>query len=720
MARDASAPDRTPTGGPTDARADAPPQPARTDSDPLDDCAQFLKGVGPERFVLLERLGLHSVRDVLEFYPRDYQDLTQVRPIGEIETGRVQTVRGRVVDVRSRQTRGGRHLVEIALADDTGVLSCTWFNQPYMADKFHLDQWLMANGKVRQYMGRLQVVSPRCDVVEPDSESGPPEPLVPVYALTEDLKQPALRRIVRGAVAKYVCLLPDVFTPAFRDARQLPALSASVREVHSPRGHDELAQARRRLVYEEFFLLELALALHRRELTDQRTAVALPVDARVDARARRLFPFSFTPGQEKAVADIRADLARTTPMNRLLQGDVGSGKTAVAIYAMLTAVAGKAQAAMMAPTEVLALQHWRRVEHYLARSRVRRQLLTGAMPAAQRREALRGIAAGEIDLVIGTHAIIQKDVVFHRLGLVVVDEQHKFGVRQRARVRGKGIDPHYLVMTATPIPRTLMLSVFGDLDATTIDDLPPGRQKVDTVRVAQGQEGHALASVRARLGEGRQAYVVYPLVEQSDHLDLKAAEQEARRLQQQVFADFTVGMVHGRMSQADKDRVMNDFQKGRIHVLVATTVIEVGVDVPNATAMIIEHADRFGLSQLHQLRGRIARGRHGGTCFLFGQASTEDAERRLATLTRTADGFRIAEEDLKIRGPGQFFGTRQHGLPELRIGDIIEDYDLLKLARKDAFAIVKLDPRLLNPDHQAMRDAVVRRFGTALSLGNVG
>jgi ATP-dependent DNA helicase RecG len=440
----------------------------------------------------------------------------------------------------------------------------------------------------------------------------------------------------------------------------------------------------------------------------------------IDARIRRLFPFPLTGDQDRAVAEVCRDLAADKPMQRLLQADVGAGKTAVAVYALLVTVANKYQAALMAPTEVLARQHARTLDRYLAHSRVRRLLLTGALTQAERRDALAALAAGDIDLVVGTQALVQEDVRFARLGLVVIDEQHKFGVHQRARFRRLGIDPHYLVMTATPIPRTVALTVFGDLDVSLIRQLPPGRQPVATRWEPASQRPRVYARLREGLEQGRQGYIVCPLVEESAALDVKAAMQTQEELRAGPFHDFRIGLLHGRQDEQTKAAVMESFHKHELDLLVCTSVIEVGVDVPNATLLLVEHAERFGLSQLHQLRGRVSRGPVAGQCFLFAEPPSEEGRQRLRAFLRTTDGFALAEEDMKQRGAGELFGARQHGLGELRVGNLIADADLLGQARKDAFALAAGDPGLRRPEHALLRAAVLEKYGKTLDLAEIG
>ena len=739
----------------------------------LDDSVQYLKGIGPTRAELLAKLGIHSVADLMFHLPRSYDDLSDVRPISKLSAGTLQTIQGEVVEVDSKTLPDGRRILSVVLADETGkCVEGVWFNQFNVARQVRYGQKLAFSGKPRWYQDHWQINHPRVQPLDQIDE--PQSKVAAVYPLTENVRADQLQGYIRQALDCCLPLVEDILPAALRQQRSLPDAQQALRQVHFPDALPPALAARRRFAYEEFLLLQLALAMRRRDLRDRRRAPKLPVDQAIDLHIRRLFPFPLTKDQDKAVAAICRDLAEDRPMQRLLQADVGAGKTAVAVYALLVAVANKYQAALMAPTEVLARQHWNTIETYLAKSRVRRLLLTGNLTASKRRQALNDIQHGHVDLVIGTQALIQKDVHFHRLGLVVIDEQHKFGVLQRARMGRRGqegetgrggegergrqeemeseaslfsggtaslsaplplspspilspspspslsVDPHYLVMTATPIPRTVALTLFGDLDTSIIRQPPPGRQPVMTQWLTNSQRERIYEHIAQELRRGRQAYVVCPLVEESEKLDLEAAEQTLAELREGPFREFRLGLLHGRMDDDAKEQVMHEFRAGRLDLLVATLVIEVGIDVPNATLMLILHAERFGLSQLHQLRGRVSRGQIAGECYLFAHTSTEEAKRRLQIMARTSDGFILAEEDAKLRGLGEFFGARQHGLGEFRFGDPLQDRALLEEAREDAIALIATDPSLSQPEHASLGAAVFSRYGQTLDLASVG
>ena len=687
-------------------------------SSTLEQSVQFLKGVGPARADLLARLEVRTVGDLIFHFPRSYDDLTNVKPIDDIEAGVLQTVKGEVVEIEGKELPDGRRVINVVISDPRGkCVAGVWFNTTLIVGKVRYGQHVAFSGKPKWYRDHWTMNHPRVQVLD---ESEQKLEVVPVYPLTEGLRPEHLREAIRMALAKGADEVAENLPDPVRIRREYPPVTQALWQVHFPETLPQGVHARRRFIYEEFLVLQVALALRRRNVRDRQQAPKLPTTTQIDQHIRKLFPFRLTADQDRAIASVVKDLASDRPMQRLLQADVGAGKTAVAIYAMLVTVANEHQAILMAPTEVLAQQHWQTIESYLANSRVRRALLTGSLSPKERERTLNGIKAGEIDLVIGTQALIQEGVEFANLALVVIDEQHKFGVSQRARVKKLGTDPHYLVMTATPIPRTIALSVFGDLDTSTIKQLPPGRQKVITRWHADSQRERVYQRFQEEMKKGRQAYVVCPLVEESETLDLAAATEQYEILRTGSFKDFRVGLLHGRLSDDEKRRVMNEFRERKLDLLVTTVVIEVGVDVPNATLMLIEHADRFGLSQLHQLRGRVTRGPVAGECYLFAGFTTDEARERLRAISRTTDGFALAEEDARLRGLGEFFGTRQHGLGDLRFGDLLHDFDLLELARADAIEIVGGDAGLRKPEHAALRQAVLARYGQSLDLAAIG
>jgi len=680
---------------------------------------QFLKGVGPQRADLIRKLDLETARDVIFFFPRDYQDLTDLASVSELVDDSLVRLHGTVVELDQRHTSSGGTMLGALIRCQGGNIRAVWFNQPFMAKRLPVGQELLLSGKVRLRGGAWEMVHPDLQYLEGE-EGDPRGKLLPVYPLTEGVRQGHMRRIVASVVESLAAHLDEVFPPEYLVAHDLAPIREAVEQIHTPTDRDSLARARRRFVYQELLVMQLALAIKRHTQHELRRAPALEATAKIDARIRRLFPFELTAGQNQVIAEVAADMGRPQPMNRLLQGDVGSGKTVVAVYAILLALAHGQQAALMAPTEILARQHAATIEHFLTASRVRWGLLTGSLTAAERRDMLAKIAAGELDLVIGTQAIVQADVEFARLGLVVIDEQHKFGVRQRASLKQAGLDPHYLVMTATPIPRTIAMTVFGDLDVSTLRDMPPGRQIVRTYLATPEQREKWWEFFCRKLREGRQGYVVVPLVETSAEVAATSLERAYEELANGPLEAFRLGLVHGRLSAAEKDAVMESFRSGQIQVLVSTTVIEVGVDVPNATLLTIESGQRFGLAQLHQLRGRVSRGTHPGYCCVFAEPTSPESEQRLEAFARSTDGFELAEIDFSLRGPGDLLGTRQHGLAPLRIADPLTDAAVLEEARRDAQRLVADDPGLSKPDHARLRRMVLVRYGQVLDLGDVG
>jgi ATP-dependent DNA helicase RecG len=682
---------------------------------------QYLKGVGPQRAALLAKKGLTTVEDALFFVPLRHEDRTRLTPLASLQPGQVQTCSGIIAGLSPPPPGRARVPFSVMLRDPSGYATASWFGGRYLARIFERGQRLVLHGKVSRYQGRITLQNPDYELVESgDDDRLHTGRLVPVYSTTEGLGQRALRRLLWSLVDAMADALPEILPETVRIRRKLPGLGRALRDAHFPESEAALAVARRRLAFDDFLLLQLGLAILRSRTTRARGISLNPPGALV-GRLRSALPYTLTGAQERVWDEIRTDMAAPFPMHRLLQGDVGSGKTVVAALAVLTAIEAGYQAAVMAPTEILAEQHFMTFRQLLEPLGVPLTLLTSALKGRERETRRRAVAAGDIACVVGTHALVQEGVQFRRLGLAVVDEQHRFGVAQRARLKAKGEHPDMLVMTATPIPRTLALTLYGDLDVSVIDELPPGRRPVKTVARTESKRRAIYDFLREQVAAGRQVYVVYPLVEESEAMDLKAATDMARRLAEEVFPDLQVGLLHGRLGFEAKDAIMRRFKAGELHLLVCTTVIEVGIDVPNASVMLIEHAERFGLSQLHQLRGRVGRGPFTSYCILLhaGRLS-EDAQRRLDAMVATTDGFRIAEADLQLRGPGEFFGTRQSGLPEFRVADLVRDAAILEEARVEALAIVASDPELRDPAHRGLRQRLLARWRGKLALASVG
>ncbi|MFL5301482.1 MAG: ATP-dependent DNA helicase RecG [Anaeromyxobacteraceae bacterium] len=682
----------------------------------------------PAPRALLEERGHLTVEDALSFWPKAYEDRTRARRIAELRLGEEGLALGDVRDVRSRRMRNGRSMLELEIADPTGRLGLVFFNAPpWRLKGFAKGDTVLVSGKVTEgFRGRLQMAGPELEKLAP-GDSANFGRIVPFYAGPADYQHPALRKLMKRLADEYAPFAVDDLPPAVRARRDLLPAGRALREAHFlPTGTDPAAAAERatpafrRLVFEELFFLQLALAQRRRGVRQER-GIAFDVSAERLAAALQPLPFELTGSQRGALAEIAADMGRPEPMNRLLQGDVGSGKTAVAFAAMMLAVQSGWQAALMAPTEILAEQHARTLRRWLEGSGVEVSLVAAAARGKPQRDAREALASGRARLAVGTHALLEAGVGLDRLGLVVVDEQHRFGVLQRAKLIAKGVRPDVLVMTATPIPRTLALAFYGDLDQSKIGELPPGRTPVVTKLYGDSQRRAAYDVARRELGAGRQVYVVYPLVAESAKTDLADATTGAAELGK-VFAGHAVGLLHGQLKGDEKRAVMDRFRAGELRVLVSTTVIEVGVDVPNATVMIVEHAERFGLSQLHQLRGRVGRGAAKSHCLLvahFARAGDE-ARERLQTMIRTQDGFEIARADLKLRGPGELIGTRQSGQKLFEIADLYRDEAILEEARDEAFRIIEGDPALARAEHVPTGEALAQRWAGRLSLAQVG
>ncbi len=697
--------------------------------DPLQTPAQFVPGVGPARAALLEKLGIKTALDLLLHVPHSVNDFTDLRPANKLEKDVEQSVRGRVVDRDIRNLTKGRTIVGILIEHEGQFVRGTWFNQPWMLKKFGDDDSVIFSGKPKRKSGRWEFANPRIHWLT-DEDNDDPDGVVgvlPRYALTDGIKMDQMRRMTKSAVTEFSEYVTDPLPDYFIKHHDQPDLKTALRWLHQPTSRKQFDAGRYRVILDDLLEFQLGLALRRRIWGTNAKSYPIDVTAKIDARIRRLFDFRFTNGQDQAVAELVEDLRQNQPMHRLLQADVGAGKTAIAVYAMLAAVAAGHQAVVMAPTEVLANQHWETFEELLAASRVKRGFLVGGLPAAQRRELLADIASGDCQLVVGTQAVIQEAVRFRNLALAVIDEQHRFGVRQRAAFGTVSEDdnketrqPHIMVMTATPIPRSLCLTRFGDLDVSTIRELPPGRQKVVTSRIeTSAQLDKAWDFVRRHVEKGRQAYVVCPRVEGQSEDDDAAAETVFENLQRSQLSGLRVGLLHGRMDRDTRRDVMDDFRNHETDVLVSTTVIEVGVNVPNATLMVIQQAERFGLAQLHQLRGRICRGSYQGYCFLLSDAETPEANDRLSAMEESSDGFKLAERDAELRGPGDVLGTRQSGALPLRVANPIKDIQILQVARRMAHDLVRTGD-FDSDEYRELKSIVLQRFADVLDLPQTG
>lgn len=685
---------------------------AGTASVDLSAALTVVKGVGPQYAKLLEQMNLRTIHDAIYYFPFRHEDFSSFKKINELMFGKTESVLVQVLDVVGTRTRNGKEIIEVVVQDETGSLRALYFNRK-MTYGLKPGERVVMSGKVEQWGGNICFKAPSFEPA--DKELINTGRLVPVYHLAGPVKQHTLRRIIKTCLDKYAQHLPEHLPSDIRQRNRLIDLDKAVKDYHYPADNNNMERARRRLAFDEFFLIQLGVLMKRREWQEERPAMPLRTDPALLEEWRKSLPFDWTNAQRRAIYDILADVNKDKPMSRLLQGDVGSGKTVVGATALLMAVANGFQGALMAPTEILAEQHFRGLSRLfekfaetpaaLSRGlKIRVASLTGSTKPKEKQRLKQEIAAGEIDIVIGTHAIIQEGVEFAKLGLAIIDEQHRFGVQQRASLRQKGYEanPHLLVMTATPIPRSLALTVYGDLDLSIIDEMPPGRQVIKTKWVMPFERNKAYNFIRKQVEQGRQAFIICPLVEESEKIEAKAAVEEHERLQREVFPELKLGLLHGRMKPSQKDEIMVDFRDKKLDVLVSTSVIEVGIDIPNATVIAIEGADRFGLAQLHQFRGRVGRGQHQSFCLLFASDNlSEQGTQRLKIIEDTQNGFVLAEEDLKMRGPGEFFGTRQSGVPDLRVAGV-NDTQLLELARKEANALFEIDPELSNPEHSRL------------------
>ena len=707
---------------------------------------QYLKGVGPARKKLFSNLGVETIEDLLYFFPRRYEDRRVMTSIAQLKAGEWQTTTGKVLVSDARRSwYTKKHVFEITLDDKQGRLTCVWFNMPFLSYYFKPGTSVVVYGRVQTYKNRLQMISPEYEIISDDEKDNLNiGRIVPIYPLTRGLSQRYLRKIIFNCLDKHSADLKDFLPVAVRNKYKLSNTKRTIQSLHFPETLPEQEGAYKRLCFEEFFFFQVS-AILRKLSVKTKTGISHRIPEELVKQFAKGFPFSLTKAQERVIKEMSEDLKQDVPMLRLLQGDVGSGKTIVSFFGCVAAFSSGFQSAIMAPTEILARQHYFSIQEFLKSGPfkdLKIALLISQMNKKEKEEVLAQLKNGKIDLLIGTHALLSENIEFKDLSYVVVDEQHKFGVQQRALLAGKGKSPHILVMTATPIPRTLSMTVYGDLDISTLDEMPKGRGKIKTEMYTIEQSDEVYKIIRDLVKKGGQAYIVYPIIEESetwtprrfptDHeekgrgadpiqgVGVKAAQKMFKQFCQKEFKEFKVGLIHGQMKRQDTDEIMRKFKNKETHILVATTVLEVGVDVPDCNIMVVEHAERFGLSQLHQLRGRVGRGQADALCILVAEPTTPQAKARLDAVLSTTDGFKIAEEDLKIRGPGQYFGRSQHGLSELKIADPVAQMDILKLARDEALSLTKEDPKLEKPLNAPIRLVAQKRYPGYLKMAESG
>lgn len=674
------------------------------------DSIDVVKNIGKTRAEQLNKLGIETVEDLIEYYPRDYEDRSRFVPINEIEIGSVNTIRGRVLTSPEARRVRTITIVGVRIADGTGSIECVWFNQPYVKNQLIVGKEYTFTGKVIQKFGRIQMESPDYELVNADSlNTGR---IVPVYTVPKKMSQKVIRGCIKDAMDTVDGSLDEYMPESIIREHNLCSREFAVRNIHFPENDKAFFKARRRLVFDELLFLQMHLLELKGNVCDKKTSVV--INDFDDSEIRNALGFSLTDAQEKVLTEIKNDFTTGFVMNRLIQGDVGSGKTAVAMISAYIAIKNGYQAVLMAPTDVLANQHYKSFCDTLEPLGIKCELLTSGLKKKEKDRAYDNIATGYAKMIIGTHALIQEKVKYNNLGLVITDEQHRFGVRQREMLSEKGNEPHILVMTATPIPRTLALILYGDLDISIIDKLPPGRKKVDTFAVDHSYYQRLYAFIKKEVAKGRQVYIICPMIEENDKMELRAVLSYTDDLDRNILPELRVSCVHGKMKNAEKQTVMEEFAKGNIDVLVSTTVIEVGINVPNASLMIIENADRFGLSALHQLRGRVGRGSEKSYCVLVSDAKSKVAKERLKIMCQTNDGFVISEKDLTLRGPGDFFGTRQHGLPEMKIANLYKDVDILKEVQQTAISLYKKDKELKSVENSRLKAKIFDIFITKI------
>ena len=691
--------------------------------DPLSESSQFVKGVGPARQVLLSRLGIGTVEDLLLHVPRKYYDRGDLITVSKVAPGKLSTFVATVLAASLRRLRGGRSMMTVVVGDETGTVNLVFFNQPYLEKQFKSGVRVLVSGEPVLYKGARQLVSPEHEIISGDLNRSLLDTgrIVPVYPLTSGISQRMMRKIISAALEKSSDSIRENLPSGLLEREGFIGRRDALRRIHHPKSWDDLERARERLKFEEVFFLHLLLKERRCSFTKERRRPEVKPPYGMFERFLGSLPFTLTAAQMRVIGEIRADLEDSRGLNRLLQGDVGSGKTIVGLATMLMTVESGFQAALMVPTEILAQQHYQRTQRYLEGFGLRVELLIGSSPKQEKASVQKGLGDGSVDIVIGTHALIQEGISFKQLGIAVIDEQHRFGVRQRATLGSGDVLPHFLVMTATPIPRSLAQIVYGDLELSLIDELPAGERNVTTEIVSRDEVESVYRTVRETFSRGRQAFILYPLVEVSERSDLLAATKEFERLQREELSGFPIGLLHGRMSFEEKSKAIGLFREGKILGLVTTTVIEVGVDVPNASILVINNPERFGLAQLHQLRGRVGRGGNHGRCFLItGEESGTRSSSRLAYFARVSDGFKVAEEDLRMRGPGEIWGVRQSGYPVFRLINPLSDNEIVQRSWSETDRLLQADPGLENRENRVVSDYFRRYYKTKLELAEIG
>ena len=681
----------------------------------LENEVQFIKGVGPTRAQLLQKLGIYTLEDLITYYPRDYEDRSKPKMIASLQDGEETLIEAMVVSKMNEQRiRKNMTIYKLIVRDETGTCILTWFNQKYLKNKFVLGQKYKFYGKVSIKYGRIEMNSPVYDADNTNKNTGK---IIPLYPLTFGLYQNTIRQVMENAieVVEKEDILRETLPQYILEQYHLEDIKKATKQIHFPDNFKEFEEARKRLVFEELLTMQLALMSLKNKYTKEEKGITFDKNVKMSDVINEL-PFRLTKAQLRVLEEIDNDMENSKPMNRLLQGDVGSGKTVVAMIASYKAVKCGYQVAIMAPTAILASQHLESFNKILGKFGIKSELLIGSVTKKKKEEILQKLENGEIDVLIGTHALLEENVVFKNLGLVVTDEQHRFGVRQRGIIVNKGKNPDVLVMTATPIPRTLALILYGDLDISIIDELPPNRKKIDTFAVTKSMEQRENNFIKKQVDEGRQAYIVCPLVEENEEINAKAVLELFENYKQDVFPEYRVEYLHGKMRPKEKDAIMQEFKEGKINILISTTVIEVGVDVPNASIMVIENAERFGLAQLHQLRGRVGRGEYKSYCILKYQGKSEIIKKRMQTMQDTNDGFKIAEKDLELRGSGEFFGTKQHGLPEFKIANLFEDMQTLKLAQSLSIKIEQEDPKLELEKNRLLKELINKKIRNRIEI----